>query len=890
MTQKQLAKAYDPKQTESKWYRFWMDKGYFTPKIDRSKKPFVMIMPPPNITGELHQGHALVAAIEDSMTRWHRMKGDPTLWLPGVDHASIATQFVVQKALIDEGTSREELGKEKFLERTWQWANEHRHKITEQHKRLGVSCDWSRECFTMDEGPNLAVRTTFFNLHKKGLIYRSERMINWCPSCATALSDLEVEHESHSSKLYYVRYPLAETNSEYITVATTRPETILGDTAVAVNPKDERFSALVGQKVVLPAVNRIIPIIADDAVDPTFGTGAVKITPAHDPVDFEVAERNGLPFVNVMNTDATMNENAGPYAGMDRFQCRDRLLADLEKDGLLIKTEPYDHSVGHCQRCNTIAEPAVSEQWFMRMEPLAKPAIEAVTSGRIRIIPEHFTKVYLNWMENIRDWCISRQLWWGHPIPVWYCRDCGEVVVSIDTPETCTKCGSSNLEQDLDVLDTWFSSGLWPHSTLGWPNDTEDLKYFYPTTVMETAYDILFFWVARMIMMGIENTGQIPFDTVYFHGLVRDAKGEKMSKTKGNVINPIETIDQYGTDALRFALSTGNTPGSDMKLTTQRLESSRNFANKLWNAARFVLSNIVTVNENEYRDYLSDIAQAPAEDRWIVSRLNRLITSVNRLLEDFQFGEAQREMYDFLWSEYCDWYIELAKIRLRDDIAKSPVPVLIHVLETALRLLHPFMPFITEELWQALTGLAGFLKNVDSIMIAPYPSEEGAIDSEAEREMEAVIEIIRAIRNARTEHKVEPAKFIEVAVIAGQMKNALKTHSDSMEMLARVRPLSIVSSREESPVSVEDAELLVHKGIEVIVPMSALFDRDLAKQRLDKEIESLKGYIVSIEKKLGNQDFVNKAPAQIVDKQRAQLKDNHDKLDRLLEQLSKLES
>jgi valyl-tRNA synthetase len=888
MTKIELAKAYDPKQTESKWYKFWMENGYFTPKIDHDKKPFVIIMPPPNITGELHQGHALVATIEDTMARWHRMKGEPTLWLPGVDHAGIATQFVVQKALIEEGTSREELGKEKFLERTWEWANEHRHKITEQHKRLGVSCDWSRECFTMDDGPMLAVRTTFYNLYKKGLIYRSERMINWCPSCSTALSDLEVEHETHTSKLYYVRYPLADNKNEFITVATTRPETILGDTAVAVNPDDKRFANLVGKNVILPAVNRVIPIIADEAVDPSFGTGAVKMTPAHDPVDFEVAQRNNLPLVNIMNPDATMNENAGPYAGMDRFKCRTKLLADLKKDGLLVKIDPYDHSVGHCQRCKTIAEPTVSEQWFMSMESLAKPAIEAVTSGRIKIIPEHFTKVYLNWMENIRDWCISRQLWWGHRIPVWYCGDCNEVIASIDTPQNCTKCNSSNLQQDPDVLDTWFSSGLWPHSTLGWPNQTEDLKYFYPTTVMETAYDILFFWVARMIMMGIENTGQIPFDTVYFHGLVRDAKGEKMSKTKGNVINPLETIDQYGTDALRFALSTGNTPGSDMKLTTQRLEAGRNFANKLWNASRFVMSNIDSIDQNAYESAINNMAEAPSEDRWIVSKLNRLIESVSKLLEGFQFGEAQREIYDFLWNEYCDWYIELAKIRLRDENTTSPLPILVHILETSLLLLHPVMPFITEELWQALTGIVNFLKKVDSIIIAPYPEKPGAIDNEAEREMEAVIEIIRAIRNIRTEHKVEPAKFIEAVINAGAMKDSFDSHASTIEQLARVSPLTIVSDRKQSPVSVDDAALLVRKGIEAILPKQALFDTELEKQRLTKEIENLKGLIVRNQDKLSNKAFVDKAPAPVVDKQRTMLSENQDKLAKLMEQMSKL--
>jgi len=889
MTQKEIAKAYDPKQTESKWYQFWMDKGYFTPTIDQKKKPFVIIMPPPNITGELHLGHALVATIEDSMIRWHRMRGEPTLWLPGVDHASIATQFVVQKALLDEETSREELGKEKFLERTWQWANEHRHKITEQHKQLGVSCDWSRECFTMDEKPNLAVRTTFYNLYKKGLIYKNERMINWCPSCSTALSDLEVDHETHESKLYYVRYPLAEDKNEFITVATTRPETILGDTAVAVNPNGERFMKLVGKEVILPAINRVIPIIADEAVDPAFGTGAVKITPAHDPVDFEVAQRNNLPLVNIMNQDATMNENAGRYVGMDRFECRKQLLADLNEEGLLVKVDPYQHSVGNCQRCKTIVEPAVSLQWFMRMDTLAKPAIEAITSSRIKIIPEHFTKVYLNWMENIKDWCISRQLWWGHPIPVWYCKDCDEVIVSIDTPQNCSKCRSSNLEQDPDVLDTWFSSGLWPHSTLGWPNDTEDFKYFYPTTVMETAYDILFFWVARMIMMGIENTGNVPFNTVYFHGLIRDAKGEKMSKTKGNVVNPLETIGQYGTDALRFALSTGNTPGNDMRLTTQKLEASRNFANKLWNAARFVLSNITTIDENEYRTYLDDITQAPAEDRWIVSRLNRLIDNVNRLMGDFQFGEAQRDIYDFLWSQYCDWYIELAKIRLRDSNTESPIFVLVHVLETALRLLHPFMPFITEELWQALTNIASFLRSVDSIIIAQYPAGAGETDTKAEQEMEAVIEIIHAIRNARTEHKVKPAKFIEAIINAQEMKNAIRAHASAIEMLAKVRPLTVVENREQSPIAVESAELLVHKRIEVIIPMRALFDKEMAKQRLDKESGDCRLFIGRIESKLNDPNFITKAPFHVVEKQRQQLQENKEKLGKLEEQLNNLQ-
>ncbi len=696
-------------------------------------------MPPTNITGELHLGTALTATLQDIMTRWHRMRGEPTLWLPGIDHAGIATQVLVERELAKEGLTRQQLGREKFLERVWEWARTYRHTIIEQHKRLGASLDWTRERFTMDEGPSRAVRTAFVRLYHKGLIYRGERIINWCPRCATALSDLEVDHKELSGHLWYVRYPMAEGDG-FITVATTRPETILGDTAVAVNPEDERFKAMVGKKVILPAVKRDIPIIADEAVDPAFGTGAVKITPAHDPVDFEVAQRHNLPLVNILNPDASMNENAGPYAGLDRFACRKAILADLEKDGLLVKVEPYTHSVGHCQRCQTVIEPLASKQWFVRMKPLAKPAIKAVQDGRINIIPARFTKVYLNWMENIRDWCISRQLWWGHRIPVWYCQDCGELTVTVDDPKACGKCGSANIKQDPDVLDTWFSSALWPHSTLGWPDDTEDLRYFYPTTVMETAYDIIFFWVARMIMMGLEDTGDIPFRTVYLHGLIRDEKGEKMSKTRGNVLDPINVLEKYGTDALRFALLTGTSPGNDSKLSATKLEAGRNFANKLWNAARFVVRSI----EPDRTDMTIQWDSLPTEDRWILSRLSRTIATVNKAMADFQFEEAQRQVHDFLWGEYCDWYIELAKIRLRQG-GLSPVPVLVHVLETALRLLHPFMPFVTEELWQTLKSAcpAGW-QATDSIMIASYPEAEAkAIDPESERIMETVIEIIR---------------------------------------------------------------------------------------------------------------------------------------------------
>jgi len=881
--QKEISKSYDPKQIEGKWYQFWMERGYFTPKIDHKKKPFVIIMPPPNVTGELHLGTALTAIIEDTMVRWHRMKGEPTLWLPGSDHAGISGQNVVEQLLAKEGLTRHDIGREKFLERMWQWMNKYKGIIAEQHKKLGASCDWTRERFTMDAGPIKAVRTTFVNLYNKGLIYRGERIVNWCPRCATALSDLEVDHREMQSHLYYVRYRLEEGKDQYITVATTRPETILGDTAVAVNPQDKRYKKLLGKKAILPVIGRVIPIIADEAVDPSFGTGAVKITPAHDPVDFEVAQRQNLPSVNILNLDATMNENAGPYVGQDRFACRKALLADLEKEGLLVKIDPYVHAVGHCQRCRTIVEPLVSKQWFVKIAPLAKPAIDAVIDGRIKIVPERFTKVYLNWMENIRDWCISRQLWWGHRIPVWYCNDCGALTVAMEDPKTCAKCGSKNIAQDPDVLDTWFSSGLWPHSTLGWPEQTEDLTYFYPTSVMETAYDILFFWVARMIMMGLENIGEVPFRTVYLHGLIRDEKGEKMSKSRGNVVDPVNIIEKYGTDALRFALSTGNSPGNDMKLNPQKLEGSRNFANKLWNAARFVVSNIDSVEMKIQPGVLT------TEDRWILSRLNRLTAEVAELNEDFQFGEALRRIYDFLWTEYCDWYIEIAKIRLRQNEGpNSPLPLLVQVLETSLRLLHPFMPFITEEMWQSLRERQPEGKP-DSVMIAPYPvADTRAFDAEAEREMESVFEIVRSIRNARVESGIDPARFIKAIIITGESKQALEAHAQAITTLARVRPLNIVGSAEGLKLRQDQAKILVLKGVEVILPLEGMVDTDAEKSRLLKEVEANQAEIARIEKLLLDESFITKAPAAVVEKERQKLSERKDKLGRLNERLDQL--
>jgi valyl-tRNA synthetase len=880
----EMPKAYEPRKVEQKWYKFWLEKGYFKPRIDPKKKPFVIIMPPPNVTGELHVGHALTATLEDIMVRWHRMRGDPTLWLPGVDHAGIAAQVVVEQLLAEEGRDRHKLGRDKFLERMRQWAEKCRRTIAEQHQRLGASCDWSREKFTLDEGPSRAVRTAFVRLYNKGLIYRGERIINWCPRCATALSDLEVDHKDIQGHLYYVRYPLTGGNKEFITVATTRPETILGDTAVAVNPNDERFKAMLGKKVILPAVNRVIPIIADEAVDQAFGTGAVKITPAHDPVDFDIAQRQGLPLVNILNLDVTMNENAGPYAGLDRFACRKAILADLEKAGLLVKVEPYTHSVGHCDRCQTVVEPIASKQWFVKMLPLAKSAIDAVTSGRITIIPERFTKVYLNWLENIRDWCISRQLWWGHRIPVWYCQDCGKLTVTVDETKSCGHCGSPNIEQDKDVLDTWFSSALWTHSTLGWPDDTEELRYFYPTTVMETGYDILFFWVARMIMMGLEDTGDIPFHTVYLHGLVRDEKGEKMSKLRGNVLNPIDTLKIYGTDALRFALSTDVSPGNDIKLTTPRLEAGRNFANKLWNATRFVVRSIKPESDVKIQWNL-----LPVEDRWILSRLSRTVATVNRLMENFQFGEAQRQIHDFLWGEFCDWYIEFAKIRLRSKEVLSPIPVLVHVLATSLRLLHPYMPFVTEELWQNLKKcLPSDWQATESIIISAYPeADEKAIDLQAERVMESIIEIIHSIRNVRVQYKVESARWIEAQVYAGELTPAITPYSQTIQNLARVRPVTFLDNREGTRVG-ENIVALVLKESEVIIPMESMVDLKSERKRLEKEIEQSQAEVAAHEARLKDRAFLSKAPAAVVGKERDKLAIKKDKLERLKQRLDRL--
>ena len=883
----EVPKAYEPGKIEKRWYDFWLKQDYFTPQIDPKKKPFIIIMPPTNVTGELHLGHALTATVEDIMVRWHRMKGEPTLWLPGTDHAGIATQVVVERQLAKQGQTKEEVGREKFTSLTWEWANNSRDDIRYQHQLLGTSCDWTRERFTLDEGPSKAVRTAFVRLYNKGLIYRGERMINWCPRCRTALSDLEVEHKDIGGHLYYIRYPLTESEG-FVTVATTRPETFLGDTAVAVNPEDKRYKKLIGKNVMLPIIDKEIPVIADDAVDTSFGTGALKITPAHDPTDFEVAQRHNLSLVDIMNTDATMSESAGPYQGLERFACRDKVLADLKNKELLEKIEPYSHSVGHCGRCQTMIEPKVSQQWFVQTQPLARAAIEAVRDGRVTILPERFGKIYFDWMENIRDWCISRQLWWGHRIPVWHCQDCDGLTVSVDEPSTCMHCNSKQVIQDPDVLDTWFSSALWPHSTLGWPDDTDDLRYFYPGSVMETGYDILFFWVARMIMMGLEDTGEIPFHTVYLHGLIRDESGEKMSKLRGNVINPAEAINKYGVDALRFALTTGTTPGNDINLGRSKLESSRNFVNKLWNATRFILGSL---DAEQLEAQATELQLQRIEDRWIDSQLNRLIKNVTGLMEQFQFGEAEQQIYDFVWSKFCDWYIEIAKIRLRSQLTPSPLPFLVNTLEKSMRLLHPAMPFVTEELWQSLKQrLPDKGQMPGSIMIAPYPfADDKAFAPEAERVMDSVIEIIRSIRNIRAQYKVKPNRWIEARVYTGTLLSGLTTQANIIETLAKVRPLTILGRQEREPTE-DKALVLVLKEAEVVVPLAGMVDRRTEEQRLVTESKEIKRRIARLESRLRDNAFLSKAPSHVIDREKQKLATLEDKLKRLHRELSQLSS
>ncbi|MDM8532806.1 valine--tRNA ligase [Anaerolineales bacterium HSG25] len=887
-----MAKAYDPKLFEETIYNWWESQGYFKPEIaPDDAEPFVISMPPPNVTGALHLGHAITASIEDLMIRYNRMNGKAALWVPGTDHAGIATQLQVENMLRNEGTSRQEVGREEFLRRTWAWKEKYDGMITQQHRRLGASCDWDRERFTMDEGLSRAVREAFVRLYEKGLIYRGEYLINWSPGLQTAVSDLEVEYSQEEGKMYHFKYMLADSQNEpanavagqdYVPVATTRPETLLGDTAVAVHPEDERYQHLIGKKCLVPMLGREIPIIADEYVDREFGTGALKITPGHDPNDFEIGKKYGLPIINIMNRDATINKNGGQYNGLDRFECRKKIWADMEADGITLEVKSHLMQVPRSQRGGEVVEPLVSTQWFVKMESLAAAGLETVADGKITIVPERFAKVYNNWLDNIRDWCISRQLWWGHRIPVWHCGDCQGMTVTREDPSACAHCQSSNIEQDPDVLDTWFSSGLWPFSTLGWPDDTPDLRRYYPTSVMETGYDILFFWVARMIMSGLEYTDQPPFHTVYMHGLIRDEHGKKMSKTTGNVVDPLEVMDKYGTDALRFTLLTGSTPGNDMNLSFSRIESNRNFCNKIWNAARFVASYF---DGDIHPTSTLNLGQLTIPDRWILSRSNEITAEVTRFIDAYNFGEAGRQLYDFFWSEFADWYIEIAKIRLQgdDDFAKQTAQqVLLHVLDRTLRLLHPFIPFLTEAVWQHLPHQG------DSLMMRPWPQTTGKFDTNATERMNRLIDLIRAIRNIRSEYNVEPAKWISAQIVAGDDLGLLKNHQEILVRLARLdaTQLTIVASLDEKPA--QAASQVTSSGIEIYLPLAGMIDITAEKGRLNKEIGNLEKRIMGSQKKLGNQGFINKAPAAVVEKEREKLADMELQLTKLNEQLQQL--
>jgi len=873
----QLSKTYDPSQVEPKWYKEWMDKGYFRPEIDRDKKPFCIVMPPPNITGQLHLGHAMDNTWQDILVRWRRMQGYCTLWVPGTDHASIATEAKIRDELAKEGLTKYDLGREKFLEKAWQWREKYGRRITDQLKRLGASCDWSRERFTMDEGCSKAVVEVFVRLYNKGLIYHGDRIINWCPECKTALSDTEVEYEEENGHLWYIRYPF-EDGTGYIIVATTRPETMLGDTAVAINPKDKRYQDIVGKTVILPLVGRKIPIIADEYVDMEFGTGAVKITPAHDPNDFEVGTRHNLSIIRVINDDGLMNENAGRYEGMDRYEARRAIINDLKAEGLLEKEEPHVHNVGHCYRCSTTIEPVISKQWFVKMEPLAKPAIDVVRNGLIKFIPPRFANIYFNWMENIKDWCISRQLWWGHRIPAYYCQACGNVMVSADKPDRCDKCGSCDIKQDPDVLDTWFSSALWPFSTLGWPDETPELEYFYPTDVLVTGYDIIFFWVARMIFSALEHTHEIPFEYVLIHGIVRDDKGRKMSKSLGNGVDPIEVIDKYGADALRFMLVMGNSPGNDMRFYWDKVEASRNFANKIWNASRFVLLNLGDADVCQPNPDKLSLA-----DKWILTRYNQIVDDVTSNLERFELGLAAQKLYDFIWSEYCDWYIELSKVQLQrqGDIAENTLNVLCYVLDGILKLLHPFMPFITEEIWHHLPT-AG-----DTIMLAPWPLYDAKfIFAESTHDMQAIMDVIQAIRNIKAEMHVEPGRKPRVMMVVGSLdKQLFDGHATYIERLAGVTGLDVKETKEGIPA---DAASAVTARADIYIPLGELVDLDKEIARLEKEYKELYSEMKKAEAKLANEGFVTKAPQAVVQAERNKVEQYRSMIDSIKERLEHL--
>ena len=859
-----IPKTYDPTSFETEWYKFWESKNFFHADPTKPGEPFSIVIPPPNVTGQLHMGHALDETLQDILIRYHRMKGDNTIWMPGCDHAGIATQARVEEELRKEGLDRYKLGRKKFLDRVWQWKEKYGDRIVYQLKMLGSSCDWERLRFTMDEGCSKAVREVFVSLYEEGLIYQGRRITNWCPKCNTALSDIEVDHADENSHLWHLRYPLEDDPTKFIEVATTRPETMLGDTGVAVHPDDSRYKDLIGKNVILPLMNKPIPIFADEYVDKSFGTGAVKVTPAHDPNDFEMGLRHNLEQVRVIENDGRMSEGLGKYSGLDRFECRKMILQDLEAQKVLVQTEDYTHSVGHCSRCGTTIEPLISTQWFVKMESLAKPAIEAVRNGSLEFVPSRFTKIYENWLENIRDWCISRQLWWGHRIPAWYCDDCGKISVSRTDLDECPHCHSKNIRQDEDVLDTWFSSALWPFETFGFPEKTIDLEKYYPTSVLVTGYDIIFFWVARMVMMGLKFQNDIPFRKVFIHGLVRDELGRKMSKSLGNGIDPVEIIEKYGADTLRFTLITGNTPGNDMRFYKERVESSRNFANKIWNASRFLLMNLSKAEiETDFKPDEKDLELA---DKWILSRFEKTRASVANNLEHFELGEAARSIYNFIWNEFCDWYIELTKSRLNSDDPNSKkvaLSILITVLEKTLRLLHPFMPFITEEIWQKLPN-----KKAESIMISPFPTKEFEIDESAEKSMSALMESIQAIRNLRAELNVAPGKKSE-AVISIQDSNLEKIFVENqnyIEILATSDPVKIV--REQK---IPNAISNVTTNSTIFLPLTGLIDVDKEIQKLTKELNKLTSEIQKLDGRLHNEKFLSKAPENVVESEKEKL-------------------
>ena len=847
---KELAKAYEPKEVEDRIYDFWMKGKYFHAEVDPKKKPYTIVIPPPNITGQLHLGHAMDETLQDTLIRWRRMQGYSALWLPGTDHASIATEAKIVEAMRKEGVTKEEIGREKFLERAWAWKDQYGGRIVEQLKKLGSSCDWDRLRFTMDEGCNKAVNHVFKKLYDKGLIYRGERIINWCPHCKTSISDAEVEFEEKEGSFWHLRYPLSD-GTGYIELATTRPETMLGDTAVAVHPDDERYKALVGKTVILPLVNKEIPIIADTYVEQDFGTGVVKITPAHDPNDFEVGLRHKLPVINIMDDGGVINENGGKYAGMPALEARKQIVKDLDEGGYLLEIEPIKHNVGTCYRCGTVVEPRVSTQWFVRMEPLAKPAVDVVKNGEIRFIPDRMDKIYYNWMENIKDWCISRQLWWGHQIPAWYC-DCGETIVSETEPKVCPKCGGTHLKRDEDTLDTWFSSALWPFSTLGWPEKTPELEYFYPTDTLVTGYDIIFFWVARMIFSGVEHMGEIPFKTVFFHGLIRDAQGRKMSKSLGNGVDPLDIIAEYGADALRFTLVTGNSPGNDMRFSEEKVAASRNFANKIWNAARFILMNI------EGKDIGCALPEKLyTSDKWILNRFNSVTAAVTENLEKFELGMAVSKLYDFIWDDFCDWYIELAKIRMNGSDAESADSarrVLVWVMSNTLKLLHPFMPYITEEIWQTLPHEG------EALIVAKWPEYDENLAFPAEAaDMEKVMAVIRAIRVRRNEMNVPPSKKAHIYIETAQPA----PYAEGSEFIARLAYGSAVEIG--ASFAVEGAVTAVTDDAKALLPMDDLVDKAAEIARLTKELQNAQKQLDNVNAKLANEKFTSKAPQNVID-------------------------